>query len=302
MRKKTFCILAIISVIGIMTISGCKNNDNYTITFDSNGGSGIMDIQHITAGTAQNLKINTFTRNGYSFCCWNTVQEGDGISYHDGETIIANSDMTLYAQWNLNNPLNGHAWVDMGLPSGILWATCNVGANSPEEYGDYFAWGEIVPKESYNWSNYRYCNGSPYCLTKYCSNTEYGNNGFVDNLTTLEVADDAASANWGEKWRMPTSTEIEELYFYCTREWIMLHGVTGYLYRGPNGNTIFLPSAGNIFDNGIGWVGSDGDYWSSSLDSDKPYNAWGIWFNSVYYGGSDSCRYCGQSVRPVCTK
>ena len=105
-----------------------------------------------------------------------------------------------------------HEYVDLGLPSGLLWATCNVGATSPEDYGDYFAWGETQPKDTYEWSTYQYCNGSYNTLTKYCSNSSYGYNGFTDNLTTLLPEDDAATANWGGNWRMPTKEEFQELY------------------------------------------------------------------------------------------
>ena len=98
--------------------------------------------------------------------------------------------------------LNGHEYVDLGLPSGTLWATCNVGADTPESYGDYFAWGETEPKTTYDWSTYKYCVGEYDRLTKYCSDTTYGYNGFTDNLYVLQLSDDAASVNWGEGWRM----------------------------------------------------------------------------------------------------
>ena len=112
-----------------------------------------------------------------------------------------------------------HEWVDLGLPSGTLWATCNVGANSPEEYGDYFAWGETQPKEYYDWSTYQYCNGSHYMLTKYCPTSGYGYNGFTDNLTILLPEDDASTVNCGSDWRIPTSEEWRELFSYTTSTW-----------------------------------------------------------------------------------
>ena len=99
------------------------------------------------------------------------------------------------------------AYVDLGLPSGVLWATYNVGAEYPEAYGNHFAWGETQPKDTYNWNNYQYCNGSNNTLTKYCNNSSYGFNGFTDNLTMLLPEDDAATANWGADWRMPTKNE-----------------------------------------------------------------------------------------------
>ena len=104
-----------------------------------------------------------------------------------------------------------HEYVDLGLPSGLLWAACNVGADSPEDYGDYFAWAETTTKSVYNWSTYQYCMGTATTLTKYCSNAGYGYNGYTDNLTTLQTGDDAATAQWGSGWRMPTKEEWQEL-------------------------------------------------------------------------------------------
>ena len=113
-----------------------------------------------------------------------------GLEYYYGE------DKSFTTEGNSGGGSGDeHAYVDLGLPSGTLWATCNVGADTPEGYGDYFAWGETQPKDVYNWSNYQYCNGSHDQLTKYCNNSSYGYNGFTDNLTTLQPGDDAATAN-----------------------------------------------------------------------------------------------------------
>ena len=113
------------------------------------------------------------------------------------------------------NIIDGHEYVDLDLPSGTLWATCNVGAEKPEEYGDYFAWGETKTKENYDWSTYKWCNGSEYELTKYCVSGRYGT---VDNKTELLPEDDAATANWGSNWCMPTVEQIEELHRYAKLE------------------------------------------------------------------------------------
>ena len=114
---------------------------------------------------------------------------------------------------NATGTENGHDYVDLGLPSGTKWATCNVGATAPEEYGDYFAWGETEPKTTYNWDTYKWCNGSEDTFTKYNTKSSYGT---VDNKTQLELADDAARANWGGQWRMPTDAEWTELCKNCT--------------------------------------------------------------------------------------
>lgn len=135
--------------------------------------------------------------------------------------------------------------VDLGLPSGLKWASCNVGAEKPEDYGNYYAWGEVLPKENYSWATYKYANeASSNKLTKYCDNTKYGDNGFTDNKTALDLEDDVAHVNWGGNWRMPTDDEWSELN-NCTWTWVTQNGVNGYLVASKtNGNSIFLPAAG----------------------------------------------------------
>ena len=196
---------------------------------------------------------------------------------------------------------NGHEYVDLGLPSGTLWATCNVGANKPEDYGDYFAWGETQPKDYYNWSTYKYCNGSATTLTKYCTNSDFGT---IDNKTVLEAADDAARANWGGSWRMPTDAELTELCEQCTWTWTTQNGVYGYKVTSKKSDytnkSIFLPAAGYRNVSSLYYAGSDGYYWSSSLLTDYPSNARFVGFYSDYVRRSPNGRYYGYSVRPVC--
>ena len=194
---------------------------------------------------------------------------------------------------------NGHDWVDLGLPSGLKWATCNVGATKPEDYGNYYAWGEIATKTTYDWSTYKYANGSDDALTKYCNNSSYGNNGFTDELTTLEAGDDAATQNWGGNWRIPTIDEWQELIDKCTWTWTTLNGINGYEVKATNGNSIFLPAAGSRFIDELDCAGWYGVYWSSSLYADYPYDAQSGYFYSDYYSADGSSRLCGQSVRPV---
>ena len=194
-----------------------------------------------------------------------------------------------------------HEYVDLGLPSGTLWATCNVGANVPEECGDYFAWGETQPKNYYDWNTYRYCNGYLDQLTKYCSNSSYGYNGFTDTLTVLLPEDDAATANWGSGWCTPTEAQWMELYQNTTNIWTTQNGVNGGLFTSANGATLFLPTAGWRWDDGLDGVGLYGCYWSSSLGTGYPYNASYFYFGSGYYTMTASNRDRGQSVRPVRT-
>ncbi|MBO5729308.1 MAG: hypothetical protein J6R43_05660 [Paludibacteraceae bacterium] len=191
-----------------------------------------------------------------------------------------------------------HEYVDLGLS--VKWATCNVGAESPEDYGDYFAWGEVEPKTTYDWSTYKYCKGTNKTMTKYCSNSSYGNNGFTDTKTVLEPEDDAAVVNWGGSWRMPTDAEMTELVEQCTWTWTTQNGVNGHKIVGPNGNSIFLPAAGYMGNSSLITAGSNGYYWSSSLNTSNPNCAYGVYFSSSYVGRDYSSRVFGRSVRPVC--
>ncbi len=207
---------------------------------------------------------------------------------------------TVYVEVNGGgNVENNHEYVDLGLS--VKWATCNVGANSPEEYGDYFAWGETEPKSTYDWSTYKWCNGSYNTQTKYNTNSSYGT---VDNKTTLDLSDDAARANWGGSWRMPTKAEQDELRTECTWTWTTENGVNGYRVTsnkaGYTDKSIFLPAAGCRFDSSLFYAGSIGYYWSSSLYTDYPYSAYELDFTSDYVGWDYGSRYYGHSVRPVC--
>ena len=196
-----------------------------------------------------------------------------------------------------NGTENGHGYVDLGLS--VKWATCNVGANASEEYGDYFAWGETEPKTTYDWSNYKWCNGSETTLTKYNTNSDFG---IVDNKTTLELSDDAAHVNWGGSWRIPTYAELLELRDQCTWTWTTQNGVDGYnVTSKKNGNSIFLPAAGLRGGSSVYDAGSYGFYLSSSLDTYCTSIAYGLYFgsSSVDLDGKYS-RYYGHSVRPVC--
>ena len=190
-----------------------------------------------------------------------------------------------------------HDWVDLGLPSGTLWATCNVGANAPEEYGDYFAWGETEPKDIYDLSTYKWCNGSINTLTKYCYESTYG---IVDNITELDPEDDAAWMNWGEKWRMPTYDQLIELRTQCTWTWTMRDGVNGRLVTGPNGNSMFLPAAGLREGDSPSSDGSLGFYWSRELSTPHPHYSYRLTFSlNGWEETHTSGRWLGFSVRAV---
>lgn len=201
-------------------------------------------------------------------------------------------------------------YVDLGLS--VRWATFNVGATSPEEYGDYYAWGETDTKSNYSWSSYKYCNilYSNSTLTKYCYADFYGYEGFTDTKTILDSEDDVAYVKWGGNWRIPTNEELNDLNNQCTWTWCAsgnaeFGGVAGYKVTSNNpGYTnrfIFLPAAGSRIDTRLEYDSSSGSYWSSSLGTDYPLIVPYLYFNSDYHAKNlYSDRSCGHSVRPVC--
>lgn len=231
------------------------------------------------------------------------------LSLLTGMSVLADNvcDIKVYDDCSKNGYSigieNGYAWIDLGLPSGIKWASCNIGAEKPEDYGNYYAWGEVLPKEYYSWATYKYANGTSEeapKLTKYCNKANYGDNGFIDNKTTLDPEDDAAHVNWGGSWRMPTDAEWQELQDNCTWTWTTQNGINGYRVTSKtNSNSIFLPAAGYRNVTFLATVGLSGYYWSSSLYESGPDYAWYLFFPSARVYGDDY-RYYGQSVRPVC--
>lgn len=183
--------------------------------------------------------------------------------------------------------------IDLGI--GVKFAPHNLGASKPEEFGDYYAWGETEPKESFTWANYKWCNGTDDSMTKYCDDAYYGT---VDNLKVLEEADDAASVQWGQEWRIPSDELFYDLYHKCKWKWTTLNDVNGYKVTGPNGNSIFLPAAG--FGGKEQGKGMKGLYWYRELNvSDCEGRA--IEFGpSQYVLGGCEYRKAGASIRPVC--
>lgn len=189
----------------------------------------------------------------------------------------------------------GHDYVDLGLSSGTLWATCNVGALKPHEYGIFFSWGETEPKNNYDWSTYKYCKGDSDRMTKYC---EFKNYGTVDKMTELELEDDAASMIWGEGWHMPSMEQLDELVMECTWTWSTQNDRKGYIVKSKkNDNSLFLPAAGS---RGFGPVnGGYGEYWSLSLSRSNSNYAYCVSFRHDKVSVDTRGRYNGLSVRPV---
>ncbi len=237
-------------------------------------------------------------------CYAGTEDDREAMTIDD--TVITGSGVTWVYNYNPETMgvANGHVYIDLGLPNGTKWAMTNVGASKPEGYGNYYAWGETTGyddgKTTFDWSTYKYCNGSSSTMTKYCPDGDYGT---YDNIWTLELADDAANANWGGDWRMPTSTEWQELVNNCSSEWVTDYngtGVDGRLFTSNNnGNTLFLPAAGYRYDASLTDAGTSGYYWSSSVYESSPYSARFLLFSAGTMNTSNLSRCYGRSVRAV---
>lgn len=266
--------------------------------------------------------MNYLLISSVAFLCSNTLHNSNSnydvnedslnTPHYDNESSCVEKTQTLkHVEEDL------HEYVDLGLS--VKWATMNIGASSPEEYGSLFAWGETKAyfeedmsnthlysvkgrylKRYFDWSTYKWCSGyDENTLTKYNTQSE---NGIVDNKTTLDLEDDAAYVNWGENWRMPTEDEMNELATNCIWAWTTIDGKNGYKVTSKidASKYIFLPAAGHRFD-GIHYEkGSRGNYWSSSLCI-YPEDGCHLYFSSSYVSSGRSCngRYNGCSVRPV---
>lgn len=292
-------------------------------------------------------------REGNSLCCSNSVGhywsrtldvniscKAEQLEFYSDDIVFVRSDhdvadyfrshgRPIRPVYDKNTPVesasklkvsgtdNGHGYVDLGLPSGTKWADRNVGASSPTQYGNYYAWGETTTKSNYDWDTYKYGKlkfyervivdsavERKYELTKYCTDLDYGKNGFKDNKKELDFADDVAHALWGGKWGIPSEEQFDELIEYTKHKWVSINDKWGYLFTGRNGNSIFLPAAGYRYDTSLNYAGSYGFYWSRTLYADYPVNAYYLSFGSGYvyvdYGGYGDNRCYGHTVRPVC--
>ena len=230
----------------------------------------------------------------YSFTIMNVAS---GTTYYyrtyvkllDEVYYSAVNSITTMGEKPQNTLINGHEFIDLGLPSGLLWAKTNVGASSSSDDGDYFAWGETEPTSYYAWSTYKWGDDN---MTKYNSS---------DGKTTLDAEDDAATVNWGAPCRMPDSSEFEELYNKCDWSWQSSYkGTSGYLVKGPNGNTIFFSVSGFRCDDFLSNYGRLGLFWSRSLGSGDTSYGLSLGFRSDKVNPtSNDWRYNGFTVRPV---
>lgn len=275
-----------------------SKNSAITIAVNSNGYTpylyGVFESQ-----TSPGISV-AYNNYSYTADCSNTsiLQVGKSgwmnvptISSHNGWIENANG-----------GSIGGHEYVDLGLPSGTLWATCNIGASTPEEYGDYFAWGETVRKTQYSWDNYKYYHQATNSLTKYCDNTNNSYNGIPDYKTILDLSDDAAYVNWGTMWCMPSKEQIDELIDNCSNTKDELNGYGGVTFIGSNGFRIFFPYAG-VYEGGGGDVcvypGSIFGYWSSTYAN--PWHAYELcdYDNNRVVVTNMRHRSLGLTIRPV---
>jgi hypothetical protein len=267
----------------VTTIWGSSDGDKWdeVVTASAPTGSFNNDVRTITGD---------FQGKGYKYF---KITRGTSTSYWTDVRII----------YTTGDSGGTNEYVDLGLPSRTLWATKNIGASRPEEYGQYFAWGETKPKEVYNYNSYQLSGDSWNTMTKYCTSGTYGT---VHNKTELDPKDDAATVNWGPNWCMPTQTQINELLKECTWTWTTENGIEGYQVS-KNGKSIFLPAAG--FRDGNAYYENNIDrhttyYWSRTLDTEISNQAYDFWFywkgnteNSLTSGSN--ARYDGYAIRAV---
>lgn len=249
---------------------------DFTIHFDANGAEG--EMSDIEAKYAETFIVPEclYENKDIQFKYWTTEADGSGVKYRVGNSVVITEDLTLYAQWGAN--INGYECVDLGLTSGVLWATHNIFAEKPEDYGLYFTWGETEPLRGVYENKY---------------DGEY---------SSFELADDAARQNWGGNWRVPLASEIDELIAECTWTWISINNVSGYEVKGPNGNTIFLPAAG-----GCSHMGNDRyslygrnarGYYRGNLRATQSYTT--VFTKDNVVGKIEMSQDTYLSIRPVC--
>ena len=310
-------------LLGSMLLTACEDNfkkepessgeqpeaDSLSVVHEivfvgSEGGSIMLSVESTVAWTAS-------TEDS-----WLTLSKASGTGTEALEVLVANnvktvSDTAIVSITNANgvivrdvqivrapanSMLNGHEYVNLGLPSGTLWATCNVGANSPEEYGNFFAWAETEPKSIYLGGTLKYC-------TSFDDDSRtgtYSKYNSVDENIELDPEDDAATANWGNGWRTPNTDDLLEMWLNSTNiEWTSFNGVEGCKFTSKNGNSIFFPAAGYCGGDVHNRDGSRCVYWLSTLNGNEN----GAYcFDSASDRGIDFHyfeRYFGLSVRPV---
>lgn len=327
MKKTT--ILTMLTLAFALTFSGCgktdenntpDQNDDITVTVTTHDPTDITSTSAVCGGE---VLVSENAARVEAGLCWATT---DTPTVND-HTIVAETNETSFSMTiDGLEPMTEYwvrayakvsdayyygeskafttgedLWVDLGLPNGTLWAKYNLGASAPEEYGDYYAWGETEPKalDEYDWGHYRYGTGI-WDITKYCTDAHFGHEGFKDGLSTLLPEDDAATVNWGPECHIPTDSEWGELILNTTNIWTEINGIYGRLFTGTNGNSIFLPFAGGYNGNDVPHVNETARYWSSTLNSTQSNHA--CFFHAIKASCGmleNGSRVAGHSIRPV---
>lgn len=324
MMKKVFYIVAVV----LLGLIGCRPD---TIEVDT------VSIRptsvELTVGSTYQLSAAVLPSDALQDFGWTSSRPAVATVNENGlvsAIAVGECDITVYASdksdvchvrvvdvdtthpqdpTNPTNPtdtstINPHStqgeWIDLGLPSGLKWYSVNLGATSPEQYGDYYAWGETRPRSVYWWDTYSLgdynSESGTFTMYKYNTDAEYGT---IDGKTTLEAADDAATDVLGSGARIPTKSEWQELLDNTTATWTTQNGVYGLKFTAANGNRLFLPAAGLRGRSGLSYAGSNGYYWSSSLCETGPDYAWGMSFYENHPGLSGRDRCYGLSIRAV---
>ena len=294
--KSATCKITVTEPISITLNSSAQSimlGGNYYLVATVKRGNETIDSN--VSWTSSNTSVATVSSNG--------LVTAKSI----GTTTITASSMGRTATCIIT--VFQPEYVDLGLS--VKWATCNVGASSPEEFGYYYAWGEITTKSSYTWENYRFrSSGTSTDDLKFNKYNTDSSRGTVDNRKTLLLGDDAAYVNWGENWRMPTQSEFYELQENCIWIWTTVNGVAGYKVTsnktGYKDKSIFFPAAGGKWGTNTYGYGEEGWYWSSSLYTNSnneatTSRAWFLNFDSSFYSSTYiGGRSEGGSIRPVC--
>ena len=302
--------IAILFALSIISFFSCTPEEDIKLSLDK------TSIE-MNVGDTQEIKVSAYTTNRKSKAKWSSSNysvamispipggvEVRGVS--PGKALVTFQLGDVFVSCSITVIANHHSYVIMGVVNGkeVRWATCNVGAGRPEEYGDYFSWGEAFPKSNYTWSTYKF-GVTSVALTKYVTDNPFGT---FDNKTTLDAEDDAATVNWGSPWRMPTDAEWVWLISNCTWTWTTNYngsGVAGYIVASNSSvhdsGQIFLPVGGCYRSSGLINVRSDGYYWSSSLYPGFSGSAYSMHFpfSNGHIERNNADRSSGQSVRPV---
>lgn len=307
--KKHYLLLCSLLVSVASLLVSCGSNEEpespiCEIVVESDGHGTVAVTNHtglsVTILKGNSLEVVATPDDGYEFLGWFVGDDANPVSKDATYTFVVSRSVVLVAKFAYpfvsSGSVDGHEYVDLGLPSGLKWATCNVGATEIHDKGVHYAWGETEEKTNFTrWENYRLCNGTDEYMTRY--------NGH-DDKKTLDLGDDVAHSKWGGDWRMPTKAEMQELCDNCTFESVKVNGMLGLKVKGPNGRCIFLPAAsykgstGNVL---LGWM----CYWSSTVSPDDYAYACSL---EMFIGSpgqsyaanvKTAMRRLGYSIRPV---